>query len=43
MFWGGGGAQLGRAKPREIREKKTLKIFEIFIPEIATNTSNFKN
>ena len=45
FFWGGGGGvgQLGRAKPMEVREKKILKIFELFIPEIATDAPNFKN
>ena len=38
-----GGGQLSRAKPTGVRGKKTLKIFEIFIPEIAANASNFKN
>ena len=37
------GAQFGRAKPGGDRGEKTLKIFEIFIPEIAANASNFKN
>ena len=41
--WGGGGGRLGRAKPRLSGRKKTRKIFEIFIPEIAANASNFKN
>ena len=39
FFGGGGGAQLGRAS--EIYGGR--KIFEIFIPEIAENTPNFKN
>ena len=42
FFWGGGG-RLGRAKPRLSGGKKTRKSFEIFIPEIAANASNFKN
>ena len=42
FYGGGGGGQIGRAKPRESRGK-TLKMFEIFIPEIAANASNFKN
>ena len=37
-----GGAQLGQAKHRGV-PGKPLKIFEIFIPEIAENASNFKN
>ena len=41
VFWG--GAQLGRVKPRGGPGGKTLKIFEIFIPEIAANASNIKN
>ena len=39
----GGGGRLGRVKPRGIRGEKNPKIFEIFIPEIAANASNFKN
>ena len=43
FFFGGGG---GATWPSETYvgpgEKKTLKIFEIFIPEIAANASNFK-
>ena len=37
MFWGG---RLGRAKPRGFRGKKSLQIFEIYIPEIAASASN---
>ena len=42
FFWGGGGATW----PSETYGgpgEKTLKIFEIFIPEIAANAPNFKN
>ena len=39
----GGGGELGRAKLRGSGELKPLKLFEIFIPEIAANASNFKN
>ena len=40
FFWGGG--QLGEQK-LEGSGGKPLKLFEIFIPEIAANASNFKN
>ena len=39
--WGEGG-QLGRANLGG-SEGKPLKIFEIFIPEITPNVSNFEN
>ena len=42
LVGGGGRSQLGRAKFRG-SGGKPLKIFEIFIPEIAANASNFKN
>ena len=42
FFWRGGG-DLAEWNLGGVREKKTLKIFEIFIPEIASNASNFKN
>ena len=35
------GAQLGRAKPGGDRGGKNPENFEIFIPEIAANASNF--
>ena len=41
FFWG--GADLAEWNLGGVREKKNLKIFEIFIPEIASNASNFKN
>ena len=40
FFW---GVQLGRVKPMGVGGKNPLKMFEIFIPEIAANASNFKN
>ena len=42
FFFGGGRVQLTK---RHLGgpEKKTLKIFEIFIPEITANASIFKN
>ena len=43
FFWrGGGGGEVGRARPRGVWGKKNLKIFEVFIPENAANASNFK-
>ena len=42
IFFGGGG-RVGRARPRRGGPgEKTLKIFEVFIPENAANASNFK-
>ena len=38
-----GGSQLVRVKLLGGPGEKSQKIFEIFIPEIATNASNFKN
>ena len=38
-----GGGQLGRAKSRGAPGGKTPENFEIFIPKIAVNASNFKN
>ena len=41
LFFGGGG--VGRARPRGGGPgEKTLKIFEVFIPENAANASNLK-
>ena len=42
FFLEGGGGEVGRARPRGVRGKKNLKIFEVFIPENAANASNFK-
>ena len=39
-----GIGQLGRAKPKEVRgSPPPPEIFEIFIPEITPNASNFEN
>ena len=42
MFFFGGGGNLAERNLGG-SEEKPLKIFEIFIPEIAANASNFKN
>ena len=38
-----GGPKLAERNLRGSVGEKNLKIFEIFIPEIAANASNFKN
>ena len=46
FFLGGGGVgvgQLGREKPRGGSGGEKPENFEIFIPKIAVNASNFKN
>ena len=40
VFFGGGA--LCRAKHRGVPGENPLKIFEIFVPEIAANASNLK-
>ena len=41
LFFGGGG-KLAEQDPGGCPGEKTLKIFEVFIPENAANASNFK-
>ena len=43
LWWGGGGGVQLAERNLGGSEEKPLKIFEIFIPEIAANASNFKN